>query len=430
MLILSNLYAITLGLLEFHQQSSYNSIFYLIVGIILFEFALERVLDWLNSKNWSDTLPAGLSDVYNHWKYKKSQLYKKANDKFSNWTSSYSLLLMLAVLFLHVFGYVDQLARGYSESLILIALIFFAILMLSSDILNLPFSIYGTFVIEQRFGFNKTTKATFAGDKLKSWLIAGIFGGAIISLIIWLYQLSPKYFWMYAWIAVSIFMIFINMFYSSIIVPLFNKQTPLEQGKLKDAIESFCSQASFKLDNIYVINGSKRSTKANAYFSGLGTKKRIVLYDTLINDLEVEEIVAVLAHEIGHYKRKHTLSNLLIGMLTAGVTLFIFSLFMNNEALSIAMGGKEHSLHLGLLAFGILYSPISMLTGIFMNVLSRKNEYQADLFANSFGLGDALIAALKKLSSNNLSNLTPHPAYVFFHYSHPTLLQRINALKQ
>jgi STE24 endopeptidase len=248
-------------------------------------------------------------------------------------------------------------------------------------------------------------------------------------LIIWFYQLTGKYFWLYAWGLVAIFSLFMNMFYSKLIVPLFNKQTPLEEGELKYSITEYAQKVGFKLDKIFVIDGSKRSTKANAYFSGFGAQKRITLYDTLINDLEKEEIVAVLAHEVGHYKRKHIIFNLITSILLTGFTLFILSLFINSPILSEALGVSIPSFHIGLIAFGILYSPISELTGLFMNYVSRKFEYQADNYAKETYKGEPLITSLKKLSKNNLSNLTPHPSYVFVHYSHPTLLQRIRNLR-
>jgi len=244
------------------------------------------------------------------------------------------------------------------------------------------------------------------------------------------YQLTGNMFWIYAWIVVSAFSIFMAMFYSNLIVPLFNKQTPLEEGELRNAISDFSIKVGFKLDNIFVIDGSKRSTKANAYFTGLGAKKRIVLYDTLIDDLSTEELVAVLAHEIGHNKKKHVIQGLLIGLLQTGIVLFIFGLLVGNANLSKALGVEEANFHIGLIAFGVLYSPISFVTGIFGNMLSRKNEYQADRFAAENYKPEALAGALKMLSINNLSNLTPHKKYVFFHYSHPTLLQRLAFLKQ
>ncbi|MBN2347826.1 MAG: M48 family metallopeptidase [Bacteroidales bacterium] len=407
----------------------YNIVFYIIVGILIFNFILERFLDWLNAQKWTNILPKELEGIYDAGQYKKSQDYKKVNDRFSLITSSFNLILILLMFFLGGFSVVDGLAKDFVSNTILIALVFFGILMLASDVINTPFSIYDTFVIEEKFGFNKTTVKTFIFDKIKGWLLGAVIGGGLLALIIWFYQLTTSLFWIYAWIAVAVFSIFMNMFYSNLIVPLFNKQTPLEPGELRDAIEKFSANAGFKLDNIFVIDGSKRSTKSNAYFTGLGSKKRIVLYDTLIKDLFTDELVAVLAHEIGHYKKKHNISNLILGIIQTGLTLFIFSLFVDNPALSRALGTNEPGFHLGLVAFGILYSPISLVIGLLMNIFSRKNEYEADRFAKEHFDGEQLISALKKLSVKNLSNLTPHPVYVFFHYSHPTLLQRIHALK-
>jgi len=285
-------------------------------------------------------------------------------------------------------------------------------------------------VIEEKFGFNKATPKIFIGDKIKTWIITAIIGGGILALVIWFYQLTTEYFWIYTWIIISVFSIFFSMFYSNLIVPLFNKQTPLEEGELKSAIQDFAEKVGFQLENIYIMDGSKRSTKANAYFAGLGKKKRIVLFDTLVNEMTTEEIVAVLAHEIGHYKKKHTLSMIIISIIQMGITLFILSLLINNPLLSSALGASKPSFHLGLLAFGIIYSPVSTLLGLGINVLSRKNEYEADRFAGVNYNADALASALKKLSVKNLSNLTPHPAYVFFHYSHPPLLKRLEALDE
>ena len=407
----------------------YHAPFYLITSIIIFNFILERVLDYLNSKYWSPELPKDLKDVYDPHQYKKSQLYKKVNDKFSLFTNSFSFIVVISMLVLGGFGYIDKIARIFTDNPILVALIFFGILLLASDIINIPFSLYDTFVIEERFGFNKTKVVTYIFDKLKGWLITGIIGGGVIALIVWFSEIT-EYFWLFAWIAISAFTIFMNMFSSTLIVPLFNKQTPLEDGELKNAIQGFCNKAGFKLDNIYVIDGSKRSTKANAYFTGLGNKKRVVLFDTLINDLSTKEIVAVLAHEIGHYKKKHMLHSVITGILQTGITLYIFSLFVVNSLLSKSLGAEEHSIHMVIVAFGVIYSPISTIVGLFMNIISRRNEYMADKYARDMFDGKYLISALKKLSSNTLSNLTPHPAYVFFHYLHPTLQQRVKALKK
>ncbi len=415
---------------EHHLTCKYNAPFILIMSIIIFNFFLERILSLLNSSRYDSKLPEEVRDVYDNEQYYKSQEYKKVNERFSLLTSTFSFLLILSILIFHVFGYFDQMARSVTSNPILVALLFFAIIMLASDIVNTPFALYDTFVIEEKFGFNKTTLGTFFLDKLKGWFLAAIIGGGVTALIIWIYLLTKEMFWIYAWIAVTGIMIFINMFSSTLIVPLFNKQTPLEDGPLKDAIQSFCDKVGFNLGNVFVIDGSKRSTKSNAYFTGIGSKKRIVLYDTLINDLSENEIVAVLAHEIGHYKKKHSLTNILLGVIQTGITLYVFSLFTVNPMLSWALGAKVHSIHMVILAFGIIYSPISTVVGLALNQLSRSYEYQADQYAKKYSNSDDLIAALKKLSSKSLSNLTPHPVYVFFHYSHPTLLQRIRALKK
>lgn len=405
-------------------------LFWVIIGIIVLDFLFEKYLDYLNTKTMSDVLPDEVKGIYDEEKYKKQQAYQRENNRFGLLSSSFSFALTLAMFLFFGFAFVDSLAWGVTANAILAALFFFGLIMFASDILSIPFSIYDTFVIEEKYGFNKTTPKTFVFDTLKGWLIGALIGGGLLAIIILIYQKTQEMFWIYAWILISAFSIFMAMFYSNLIVPLFNKQTPLEEGELRDAIQKFSDKVGFKLDNIFVINGSKRSTKANAYFTGFGAKKRIVLYDTLINEMETDEIVAVLAHEIGHYKKKHVIQGLIIGLVQSGIVLFIFSLLINNENLSQALGVEEPNFHIGLVAFGVLYTPVSFVLGIFMNLLSRKNEYQADAFAAQNFNPESLASALKKLSVKNLSNLTPHPKYVFFHYSHPTLLQRLARLKQ
>lgn len=405
-------------------------LFYIIIGIIVINFIVDKILDALNAKHFNDKLPEEIQDVYDDEAYKKSQNYKATKYRFGILTSTFSIILTLSFLFFDGFEFVDNIARSYSDNVIIIALIFFGLIMIGSDILTTPFSYYSTFVIEEKFGFNKTTLKTFILDKIKGWVMMAIVGGGILALIIWFYQATGKHFWLYAWGLVAVFTLFMNMFYSKLIVPLFNKQAPLEAGELRDKISSYAKAVGFKLDKIFVIDGSKRSTKANAYFSGFGNEKRVTLYDTLINDLEHEEIVAVLAHEVGHYKKKHIIFNLFTSILLTGLTLFILSLFISNPLLSQALGVETPSFHIGLIAFGLLYSPISEITGLIMNVFSRKFEYQADDYAKTTYKAEPLITSLKKLSKNSLSNLTPHPAYVFMHYSHPTLLERIRNLRK
>ncbi|CAM4289301.1 M48 family metallopeptidase [Zobellia nedashkovskayae] len=405
-------------------------LFYTIIAILVLQFILETVLDYLNARRYNDPIPQELNDVFDEEEYKKSQAYKKTNYSFGLLTSTFSFLLTLCFLVFGGFEWIDQLVRSTTSQPIPMALMFFGIIMIGSDILTLPLSYYSTFVIEEKFGFNKTTKGTFFLDKIKGWLMTAAVGGLLLAVIIWFFQWAGTNFWLYAWALVSIFTVFMNLFYSKLIVPLFNKQTPLEDGSLKTKIETFAKNVGFELNNIFVIDGSKRSTKANAYFSGFGKEKRVTLYDTLINDLDEEEIVAVLAHEVGHYKKKHIIFNLIASLLLTGITLFVLSLFVNNPAVSMAIGVSQPSFHAALIGFGILYSPISEITGLIMNHFSRKFEYQADDYAKKTYAAQPLITSLKKLSKNSLSNLTPHPAFVFMHYSHPTLLDRIQNLKK
>lgn len=406
-----------------------NAIFWVIIAIMLFDFFFEKYLDWLNTKQLSNSLPQELIGIYNEDDYKRSQDYYRSKQKFGQFTSAFSIVLILVMLFLSGFGFVDNFARQISTHPILNALIFIGILGLATDLITIPFEVYSTFVIEKKFGFNKTTPKTFVLDKIKGWVIASILGGGLISLIIWIYMLTVNSFWIIAWGVITVFSLFMSMFYTSLILPLFNKQTPLPEGELRNNLETFSKKTGFNLDNIFVMDGSKRSTKANAFFSGLGPRKRIVLYDTLINDLNPGEVTAVLAHEIGHYKKKHTLQTMIISLVTTGVMFYILSLFLKSSALSDALGAVEPSFHINALAFGILYSPVSFVLGIFMNILSRKNEYEADKFAAENFAVEPLIEGLKKLSVKSLSNLLPHKWYVFFNYSHPTLLQRIKALR-
>ena len=405
-------------------------ILYIIIAIIILDYIFDRVMDYLNASRWSKTLPDELRGIYDEEKYRRSQEYSRVNMRFGIITSSLSFIFILLMLSLGGFGYLDSMIRAYTDHPVWMALLFFGILGLASDILSTPFDIYSTFVIEERFGFNRTTPKTYLFDKVKGWLLSLVIGGGLLAVFVWFYDTAGNLFWLYAWIVFTGFSVFMMMFYSTLIVPLFNKQRPLEEGPLRTAIEEFAEKAGFRLDNIFVIDGSKRSSKANAYFSGLGPKKRIVLFDTLIKEHTNEELVAVLAHEIGHYKKKHTTRGMLVSVLHTGVMLFLLGLFINRPELSMALGAQEASFHMGILAFGLLYSPISLLLGIIGNRMSRKHEYEADAFAAVKYDPEPLMEALKKLSVNHLSNLRPHPAFVYVHYSHPPLLQRLKHLEE
>ncbi len=404
-------------------------LFYLILIILVAGYVFDRILDALNLRHWSPDLPEEVKDIYDEENYRRSQEYYRANHRFAWITSSFDLLVFLAMLIFGGFAAIDQWVHQLSSHPVVMSLLFFGILLAGFQLIHIPFMIYDTFVIEERFGFNKTTPRVFVTDLFKSWFLGALIGGGILSLVVWFWMLTGPAFWLWAWIMVTAFSLFMSMFYSNLIVPLFNRQNPLESGALRDSIEQYSQQEGFRLNNIFVIDSSRRSTKSNAYFTGMGRKKRVVLFDTLLNDLENQEIVAVLAHEIGHYKKKHVWWGLVTGSLQTGLTLFILSLLINQPALAGALGAAQPSFHMGLLVFGILYSPISTLLGLFMNIQSRKHEFQADSFARDTYNGDALVRALKKLSVKNLSNLRPHPLYVFVHYSHPPLLERIKRLK-
>ncbi len=378
---------------------------------------------------WSDTLPEKLKGICDGEEYRKTQLYEKDNKRLSFWSSTFNLAVILIMIIAGGFALVDNLARTISMNAVIISLVFFGIIGFASDLINIPFSFYDTFIIEKKYGFNTMTLRTFITDHIKSWFIALLVGIPVLGLITWFYYKTGKNFWLYAWGLITVFSVFINLFYSELIVPLFNKQIPLEEGSLRTQIEAFSQKTGFRLRNIYVIDGSKRSTKANAYFSGFGPKKRIVLYDTLQKELSEEEIVAVLAHEIGHYKKKHVLLSLLFSVIISGLMLFLLSVVVNSPSLSQALGSKNSSFHLGLIVFGILYSPVSLIIGMLTNYVSRRNEFAADRFVKENYKPEILAEALKKLTVKNLSNMMPHPAYVFFHYSHPPLLRRLEKLE-
>ncbi|HBE01691.1 MAG TPA: peptidase M48 [Spirochaetia bacterium] len=402
------------------------TVFRIITGILVFNYLAELVLGFLNHNSWNPVLPEKLKDIYSEEKYRKAMEYDKANYITGILSGAFGFILIMCMLIFRGFAFADSLVRQYTQNPVLMSLAFFGGLAFLSDLLNIPFDLYETFVIEEKFGFNRTTAKTWIFDKIKGWMLALIMGGGLLALLTWFYQIAGNLLWIYAWLLVSAVSLFLVMFYSSLIVPLFNKQTPLPAGDLRNAIEQYAVQTGFKIDNIFVIDGSKRSSKANAYFSGLGPKKRIVLFDTLIKEHSAEEIVSILAHEIGHYKKKHTIRGLALSILENGVMFYLFGLFIGNPLLTL--GAEQPSFHMGILIFSLLYSPVSSVLHVITNYISRRHEYQADRFAAKTYQAAPLIIALKKLSVNNLSNLTPHPAYVFVHYSHPPLLKRLEQL--
>lgn len=398
----------------------------LIIGLVVLNFLVEELLKYFNNKSRQQPIPNTLADVFTDEKYLKYRAYKSELYQFSVINSVVSLVIMLVMLIVG-FRIVDQWVINLTDHQILKSLVFFGIIGLAADLLSTPFDLYSTFKIEQKYGFNTMTIKTFVLDKLKGWFLAVVIGIPILYLVTWLYYKFESDFWWMVWIVISVISIVFSFLYSNIIVPLFNKQTPLEEGELRDAIARMAKSVNFNLANIYVIDGSKRSTRANAYFTGFGSKKRIVLYDTLVNTQTIDQIVSVLAHEIGHYKKKHTMKGLLMSILETGVLLFLFSLVVGNPLLYQALETIP-SFHIGIIVFMILYSPFSFLLSLGTNYISRRYEYQADDFAASNASAASLITALKSLSSNNMSDLTPHPWYVIAYYSHPPLVQRIQNL--
>ena len=413
--------------------------FLIIIALVIFNYLFSNILDYLNHKNWKDEIPKELKDFYDKKKYKQAKLYALSKNKIGLLSSTISFLLVVSLLVFNGYGYIDQLVNSFNLNLFLPfeinnsftkSGVFFLILFILNLIISIPFSYYNTFVIEENFGFNKTTKSTFFFDIIKSSILSILIGGFLLFLALYLYDSLNDGFWLYLWIGLSLLMVLINMFYADLIVPIFNKLTPLENGDLRKKIENYSKEVGYLLKNIYVIDGSKRSTKANAFFSGLGPRKTIALYDTLIEKHTENELVAVLAHEVGHFKKKHVFSGLLMSVIQIGVMAFFFELCLKLPEISLALGGSGVSIHLGLIGFSIIFSPISMMSGILMNYISRKNEFEADSYAKETYNGDDLSLALKKLSVDSLSNIYPHPLYVFFHYSHPPLIKRLRALNK
>ncbi|MDR1809688.1 MAG: M48 family metallopeptidase [Prevotella sp.] len=400
----------------------------IILLIVVCDFLFGQYMSYRNRRLLSPVIPEKLKGIYDEDAYARQQAYQKENSRFGLYSGLFSFSVTLIALVFGLFGWLDIFLRRWINDPLLLTLAFLGIVYFISEIMSIPFSYYATFVIEEKFGFNRSSRRTFWFDLLKGLLLSVLLGGGILAIIVWLAGNIGGLWWLYAWGVVTLFSIVMTFFYSDIIVPLFNTQKPLESGELRDAIEDFARKAGFGLKDIYVMDASKRSSKANAYFTGFGGKKRIVLYDTLLKDLSTEEVVAVLAHETGHYKKKHVVKNVAVSVLYTVAMLFILSRFLYSQSLAVALGGTEPSFQLGIIAFSVLFTPISLALGVLTNISSRKDEYQADAFAAGFGLSEALVSGLKKLSVKSLSNLNPDKWYVFFYYSHPTLLQRAERL--
>ena len=406
--------------------------------LMVFNYLFSTILNYINDKNWKEDIPENMKEFYSEEAYKKARNYAKEKGKVGLISSTLSFLMTSLLLYFYGFGWVSDaiifyLPEADSSSFsyhLLHTGTFFLVFFVLSDLISIPFSCYTIFVIEEKYGFNKTTLKTYILDKVKGYLLTLILGGGVLTGVLFITTKLSDGFWIWLWIGLGGLMMLINMFYADVIVPIFNKLTPLEEGSLREKIENYSKKVGYSLKNIYIIDGSKRSTKANAFFSGLGPRKTIALYDTLIEKHTEPELVAVLAHEVGHYKKKHIFNSMLLTILQLGLMCFLLEMCIKNPMVSEALGGSGVVFHLGLLAFSILYSPVATLIGLFMNVLSRKNEYEADEYAKNTYDGEALQLALKKLSVDSLSNLYPHPWYVFMHYSHPPLLKRLDALSK
>ena len=403
----------------------------IIIAALLINYALSTTAAWLNLRNISEELPDEFQGFYDEERYRKSQQYLRETTIFGLIHDTFHLLIILAFILAGGFNFVDNIARSAGAGTIGTGLMFAGIILLMSQLIDIPFSVWSTFVIEEKFGFNKTTVRTFINDILKGLVLTALIGGLVFAGIIWFFETTGPAAWLYCWVALSIFQIMLMFVAPVLIMPIFNKFEPLEDGELKKSIMDYARKENFRMQGVFKMDGSKRSTKSNAFFTGFGKFKRIVLFDTLIARHTVEELTAIIAHEMGHYKLKHILKGIVRSILMAGFTFWLLSLFIGNQGLFEAFRMEHVSVYASLFFFGFLYAPIGMVTGIIDKAISRKHEFEADEYAvRSYGHADAMISALKKLSVDNLSNLTPHPFMVFLEYSHPPVLERIRAIRR
>ena len=408
-----------------------NFYYYIIIFAIIIEYLLSSISSILDIKNITRTIPSDFKKAYDQEKYILSQDYLKARTRFGLFSSTFSLILIMIVIHSDIFGLLDQFVRGQSDSYILQGLLFIGIIYFFQDIVSLPFSIYHTFVIEERFGFNKTTLNLFIIDKIKGYAIFIVLGSIVITPILYFFHVYGDIGWLIAWSILTAFMIAVQPLFVHVIAPMFNKFTPLEEGELRSAIEKYTAKVNFPLARIDIMDGSKRSAHSNAYFTGFGKSRRIAIFDTLVEKHSTNEIVSVVAHEVGHYKLKHVLQGTILGIIETGIMLFAFNLIMNDISLFQVFGVSQLSVHAGIVFFSMLYAPVSMFTSIVTTAISRKNEYEADKYSyDTTNNREALVSMLIGLSANNLSHLTPHPLKVFLSYSHPPVVDRIKAVNQ
>lgn len=407
-----------------------ESLNYLLIGVLIFGFLVPQILEYLQVAQPLSKVPASLAEYLSAEKLVEAKAYQHANFGFKLVTSSFTFLLTLLSVTQGWFGAIDTWIAAFGYTPLVNSLLFFGLIFVVSDVLSLPFDYYSTFVIEEKFGFNKTSLATFFADKLKAYVLSLIVGGGLLLVFLWLIHFMGPNFWWQFWLIAVVFMVLVNVGYTAWILPLFNNLTPLAEGEVREKLLQYAAKVDFPVKHIFVMDGSKRSAKANAFFSGFGKRKKVVLYDTLLEQHPPEELVAVLAHEIGHYKKKHLKWSMLISILQVGLLLFLLGQVVFSEAMSLALGGNSWSVHLNILGFTMLFSPLSMILGVGMNWLSRKHEFEADHYAKETYGGKPLAEALKTLSVKTLSTIHPHPWYVFVNYSHPPLLQRLARLEE
>ena len=408
-----------------------NLYYLIIVTAIIVEYLLSSVSSFLDIKNITPIIPQDFKKAYDEKKYVQSQEYLKARTRFGLFSSTFSLCLILIVIHSDIFGVLDQYVRIQTENYILQGLMFIGVIYIFQDLISLPFSLYNTFVIEQKFGFNKTTLGLFIIDKIKGYAIFIVLGSVVITPLLYFFHVYSEIGWLIAWIILTVFMIGIQPLFVHVIAPMFNKFIPLEEGELREEIEKYTGKVGFPLARIDIMDGSKRSAHSNAYFTGFGKSRRIAIFDTLVEKHSTKEIVSVVAHEVGHYKLKHVLQGTILGIIETGIMLFAFNLIMNDISLFHVFGANQLSVHAGIVFFSMLYAPVSMLTSIITTAISRKNEFEADKYSlDTTNDGQALISMLIGLSANNLSHLTPHPMKVFLSYSHPPVTERIKAVNQ
>lgn len=409
---------------------SVENLKYLLVGVLVLGYMLRKTLGYLNVKSPVPAIPDTLSEYLSEAKLQEAKSYQQENFRFRFIAGTFSFLFTLSFITQGWFGAIDAWVADFGFTPLIKSLLFFGIVFVGSDILSLPFDYYATFVIEEKYGFNKMSKRTFFSDKFKGYVLSILVGGGLLMVFLWLIHQMGQDFWWQFWIVAAVFMVGINLFYTGLILPLFNKLTPLQDGEVKQKIVQYAHSVGFPLENILVMDGSKRSAKANAFFSGFGKRKKVVLYDTLLEQHPPDELVAVLAHEVGHYKKKHILWSIVLSILQVGLMLYLLGQFIFSENMSLALGGNAWSAELNIIGFTMLFAPLSMIVGIGMNWLSRKNEFEADAFAKETYAGKPLAEALKTLSVKTLSSINPHPWYVFVNYSHPPLLERLEKLEK